>query len=458
MRAVLPSLRPVLLLAALAAASLELSAMPPRSFAEALGSAQQALAAGNQVEVRSALGQALAFAPDHPLALLHLARAEALLGDDAAALATLQRLARQGGVRDLAGDEAFAALRELSAFRAAAETLAGNAEPRVASTVTRQFDDIDFIPEGIAHDPHAGRFFIGSLNRRGILQWRDGEPASAFHRFDAASDTRVLGLRVSADGGTLWAATLEVGETAPRHARGKGGRAALLAFDLLGDGPPTRYPAPDDGLPHLLNDIALGVDGTLFVSDSERAAVYRLRPDASALELLHADDPAFSYPNGLALLPDGLLYVAHVEGISRFDPAAAVPRRERLAMPDGVPGGGIDGLYACGSDLLAVQGRFGFQQITRFVLDPATAAVREAEALERRHPAHDAATTGVIVGDAFHYIANAQLRRLDDDWNVAADPEAVGPTILRLPLERRREQSPHTRTPACALIEATTPI
>ena len=60
--------------------------------------------------------------------------------------------------------------------------------------------------------------------------------------------------------------------------------------------------------------------------------------------------------------------------------------------------------------------------------------VTAAEAVERRHPAHEIATTGVVAGGAFNYIANAQLGRLRPDGGVTAAATPVPSLVLRLPL------------------------
>jgi streptogramin lyase len=194
--------------------------------------------------------------------------------------------------------------------------------------------------------------------------------------------------------------------------------------------------APDDGRPHMFNDLAVTADGGVHVTDSEEGALYRLRSGGSAVERVYGDDVNFTYPNGIALSPDGgRLFVAHIEGISRFELDAPRPAMVRMPAPAGVPTTGIDGLYACGQGVLGVQNRMGFQQVTYFTLDASGRRITGARALERRHPAHDSATTGAVVGDEFHYIANAQLRRLGPDWRVAPDDRAALPLILRLPLD-----------------------
>ena len=234
----------------------------------------------------------------------------------------------------------------------------------------------------------------------------------------------------------LWVATLVIDSAAPRFAGGTGGWAALHVYDLGTGRLVRRYAAPDSSRPHLLNDIALAPGGDVYVTDSEGNALLRLRAGAAGLERVHGGARDFTYPNGVAVAADGTrLYVAHWEGMSTVALAGAEAGRvRRVAAPAGVPTGNVDGLYACPGGLIAVQGLLDFQQVTWFDLAPDGRAFTGARALERRHPAHDAATTGAVARDALYYIANAQLARLRGDGQLTPAREPRGTVVLRLPL------------------------
>jgi hypothetical protein len=406
----------------------------PRNLGEVFAAAGRARAAGDWAAVRATFRAARAFAPEEPSVLFNLARAEARSGDPAAAIRTLERLQLQGAALDVTTDSAFATLRTSPRFRAVARRIAAGAAPLVRSDTAFGLPGPDFIPEGIAYDPNEDAFYVGSLNQRGIVRVpRAGVPA-AWAVSDAEDLGQVLGLRVDPARRTLWAATLAIDSAAPRFLRGTGGWAALRAYELPSGRLIGRW-APDSSGPHLLNDIAVAANGDAYVTDSEGSSTYRLRSGAGALERVYDGRAgAFTYPNGIALSPDGRhLFVAHLEGISVFDVTnPATFRPTRLAAPPGVPTGGIDGLYACGAGLIAVQYLLGFQQITRFVLSADGTRITRTRALERNHPAHEAATTGAPARGAFYYIANAQLDRLQDDGSVRAAERPHPSVVLRL--------------------------
>jgi sugar lactone lactonase YvrE len=415
----------------------------PTNLGHAYQLATTALRAGDQAGVRRILRAARSFAPDDPIVLYYLARAEALTGEADSALATLERLAHQGAARDLAADSAFAALRTGAAtaprFQAALVNMSASSRPIVRSDTTFVLPNPDFIPEGIAWDAARRRFFVGSLRKGGVVAIGKDGRATPFIGADGGLD-EVLGMTVDARRGRLWLAMLTEDSTAPRFMQGSGGWAALHAYDLRTGARLARHVVPDSAGPHLLNDIAIAPNGDLYVTDSEARALWRLRNGANRLERVVGDDVQhFTYPNGVAVSADGRrLYVAHAEGLSTMSLAGdGAGRLVRVTTPAGTSAGGIDGLYACGDGLLGVQRLLDFQQVTRFRLSPDGLHVTSTEALERRHPAHDAATTGVIANGAFTYLANAQLGRLRSGGATAPRPPGaaeVRSVALRLPV------------------------
>jgi sugar lactone lactonase YvrE/xanthosine utilization system XapX-like protein len=425
----------------------ERSASPPSaaptSLIHAFELAQQAQAAGDHAALRSSLTAGLAFAPDHGLLLYHLARAEALAGDAERALSTLERLAVQGAARDVAADTAFSVLRGMPRFQVLVRQLAESAAPLVRSDTAFAIPDPDFIPEGIAYDPTDDAFYVGSLHQGGVIRVARNGATTPFARAGQDGIGQVIGLRVDVQRRRLWLATLIVDSAAPRFFRGVGGWAALHAYDLETGRLVMRYPAPDSTSPHLLNDIALTPGGDVYVTDSEGNALYRLRSGASRLERVHGGAADFTYPNGITLAPDGTrLFVAHMEGMSALDIAGSgAGRMVRMTAPPGVALSGIDGLYTCGNDLLAVQRLLDFQQITRFTPAPGEPRITGAVALERRHPSHDAATTGAIAGDSLFYISNGLC--CTDRMELAA---SLGEAVCR-----RRAAEPKEKSDAPAL-------
>jgi sugar lactone lactonase YvrE len=154
----------------------------------------------------------------------------------------------------------------------------------------------------------------------------------------------------------------------------------------------------------LLNDVAIGPDGTAYVTESESGAVFRARGAGPALEPFVAPDQ-MSYPNGIAFAR-GALYVAHFSGIVRVDEKGTL---HRLAAPDGVKTGGIDGMYECGGGLIGVQNGLTLTRIARFAIDADADRITSARALFVDDGTLPLPTTGALDGSALFLVANSDI-------------------------------------------------
>ncbi len=196
----------------------------------------------------------------------------------------------------------------------------------------------DAFPEGIALAPD-GTAYVGSL-RQGAV-WRASAGAKAAEPFIPAGSNGLVsavGLLADAARGLLWVCSSDPG-VSPRTGSAP---PAVLAFDLAGGMPKARYELPGGGF---CNDMALGPDGSLYVTDSLNPRILRLPPGGQQLEdwLVHEAfrGEGFSL-NGLDFGADSQLYAVRYNSgqMFRIDPARrtvaeiALPRP--LAQADGL--------------------------------------------------------------------------------------------------------------------------
>jgi hypothetical protein len=188
-----------------------------------------------------------------------------------------------------------------------------------------------FIAEGLARDPASGRVFVAGVAARRIVEIRNGRVRDFVRLPDGYSP---FGIAVAAQ--RLWVAAAVVAQGA-----GHDGPSALIAFDLGGKVTGT-YPVPDEGR-HVLGDLTIAPDGTVYVSDGLDGSLYMLPPGAQALTRLGARK-LFRSPQGMAVGADGksLLVVDYALGLTRLDLGTAT--FTPLKIPDGVNIKGIDGL------------------------------------------------------------------------------------------------------------------
>ncbi len=361
--------------------------------------------------------------PGDGLLAFYQAIAHAALGEREAALAELRTLlGRRLGIVPSKG-MGFDALWADAEFQGL-RTQLGAEEVRTApAPVAFRLTDARLIPEGIAFDPDGRRFFVGSIAQRKIVASdRVGRVRDFSHPGDKLD--AVLGLAVDPRRRVLYAVSTNGFEDSARAER----RNAVLRYDLARNRLAARYDVP---AALQLNDIAVAPDGTLYATDSGAGSIYRMRPGESALAPF---GPAQAAPgaNGIAVGADGAVYVAVSTGIVRLD-ADGTP--QRLAQPDSVVTGGIDGLYWHEGDLVGVQNVPNPGRVVRLRLGDGGRRIDGLRVLQsHHHGAFDEPTTGAIAEGALHVLANSYVRRFQPDGTLKESDSLSPPIVIAVPL------------------------
>lgn len=241
----------------------------------------------------------------------------------------------------------------------------------------------------------------------------------------------VLGMKVDASRGLLWAASW-ASEGMEGFTKADRGRAELIAF-ALADGSVRRRIAVAAGAgDHLLNDIAIAPDGTVYVTDSVAGAVWRVPVDRDVFETVLPPE-SFAYPNGIVLASTGALLVAHGTGIAVVEPESGLV--ERMESAPNIPLGGIDGLLLDGRTLYAVQNGLGAPRLVAIELDESASRATKLSVLENDPSVLEIPTTSALYGGALYTIANAQLDALGPS-GLRKDKPLRDPRIVRTPVHR----------------------
>lgn len=361
-----------------------------------------------------------------------LAVAEARLGNGERALEWLETFADMGIWEDVARDADLASVRSLGGYPRVVQLLAANLAPVTRGASAFTLADADLIAEDIAYDSVRQRFLVSSVHRRKIVAVDSAGHATDFTRPGADSTWGMFALHVDAARQILWATTAAV-NAAQGYNAADSGRSALLAYDLATGALRTRLEPPDARRAHVLGDMTIGADGTVYVSDAVSGAVYTAAPGARVLAVLVAAG-TFTSPQTPALSADEKrLFVAdYARGIAVVDLSTRAVRW--LGHPGNVALVGTDGLYRVGNTLLAVQNGTTPNRVLRILLDTAMTRVLDAEVLERAKPAVNDPTHGVMLGDTFYFIAQSGWDRVHDDGTLAPAGATDAPVVRRLTL------------------------
>lgn len=371
----------------------------------------------------------LALRPGSPQGIYLLAIARANRGDREGTFAALGQLADMGLHYDIRKQADFTSLRDAPAFASLEKRFAANLAPMGRVQPAFQLEEKAFLPEGIAHDPASGDFFVSSVHLRKIVRVHDGRISTFADRDDGLWG--VFGMQVDAERGVLWATSAALPQ-AQGFAAGDKNRTALFRFDLQDGRLAEKYSAPDDGATHQFNDLAVASDGSVYVADSN-GGVYVLKPGAKALELLTPAGGLHS-AQGMALSQDGhLLYVAdYGGGLYAYDLQAR--RLLRVHAPADVCVYGIDGMVRYGRDLVVTQNGVQPQRILRYRLDAAGRAIESAEVLDANDEMVPEPTLTTVAGDTLYVVANSQWSRFDVQGRPKAGASLAAPLIVELPL------------------------
>jgi len=176
-----------------------------------------------------------------------------------------------------------------------------------------------------------GTLYVGSLASGGVSRVPPGSTEAQAWIAPGAFGTRsTFGLLADEKTGTLWVCSNDasaLGVPGPGDVKG----SFLKGFDLKTGEGRISVAFPDG--PSLCNDIAIGPDGSAYVTNSFAPEILRLRPAAETFEVW-LTNPLFTPPakgaglDGIAFGRDGTLYVDTYNKAQFF----------RVAVRDGKPG------------------------------------------------------------------------------------------------------------------------
>ncbi|MBX3726708.1 MAG: hypothetical protein KF823_12420 [Xanthomonadales bacterium] len=369
--------------------------------------------------------------PHNPHYVFELVAAYAGKGDLPQAYNALLIMQRAGAAYDLAGDARMAPLRGtevwdylVALFDDAREKAFGDGE------LAFELAPRDLLLESIARHPGNGDFLFGSA-RDGVIyrRGRDGQ-VQPWARPQGESWWGLFDLRVDAGRGVLWATTAAVPHFQGFKAE-QGGRSALLKLSLEDGSLIAAYPAPEDGLPHVLNTIAVSPRGQVIVAEGLRGQLFRL--GESALEPLMAE-PRLNRLRGLAFSGDGnTLYFSDYDmGLFGLDLTRGMAFDVR--HPGAVILHGIEDIFVYEGQIVAIQSGTSPQRVLRIKLDDAGRAIAQAVPIEANQPGFDSPTRGVLVDDQLYYIANTQRGYYDSYGLLRSGRELPPVRVFRTPV------------------------
>jgi hypothetical protein len=384
------------------------------------------------------LEAAIGLRPDFPQLYLDLASAQAGARQDVKALATLNRWAAFGLHAAIERAPEFSGLKASKDFQEVVKRVAANGHPKGTGEIVFSLREITGLIEGIAWREKTGEFLLGDVNARAV--WVRGKEG-ALRRLTPDDDALlgVFGLAIDEAAGVVWAATSAVPAMRGFSAE-QTGQAALAEIELETGGvrrvlPVPRSPGAEGS--HLLSDVALGPDGSVWLVDGGQPFLWRLAAGGTAIER-GVESPEFFALQGLVVLPTGGIVVAdQVNGLVWVDPAQRQARS--LTPPANITLGDINSLtLAPDGSVLALQTGLRPNRALRVELDAESGEISRVSVLESGHVAMGAPSLGCMgpAGD-FYFVGHAGWSRFSAGDGAPTAPRQV--PIFRTKLAKPRK-------------------
>jgi DNA-binding beta-propeller fold protein YncE len=294
-------------------------------------------------------------------------------------------------------------------------------EPKIRDHVLHEKD---LVPEGVAFDRATETIYVSSTHKRKIVAIDKNGNIKDFIS-EAQDDIKsVIGMEVDEKTNSLWAVSCEAADVLPLKDPAKEQwRSSVYHFNLSDGKLLGKYPLNKDTV--FLNDLTVGDDGTVYITESIRNGLYIIRPGSDSIELFLELKP-YHFINGISFTDKpGYLFVASTEGIIKINLASK--NYSLLPESGSLKALGIDGLSFQGDYFIAHQST----AVTRFHLSPARDSIVKADTLNTGQE-FDGSTTGEVANDNYYFIVNSQVRSAVDFKNKRLKPpDSLSPVIIR---------------------------
>lgn len=322
------------------------------------------------------------------------------VGDAAGVEAAAADLAAMGGGLSRTSQQRIAPLIKADRRAALMAMLDRNGAALDTSRAYAEIPGDQHLVEGIAYDPTLKRFFVGTVVD-GHLLVQEGATWRQVGLSEGIGG--LFGMAVDARRRRLWIAVGVAEPVADKSAITPG--LLEVDADTLAPVDLKTMPAGAEGSP---GDVAVGTDGTIYVSDGLKGGVYRCAPGCTILTALVTPGGPIKSPQGMVPTRDGqaLLVAGYGQGLARVELASGTITW--LAGREPVMLDGIDGLVRSETGLIAIQNGTSPRRIVRIRLNSAETAVDHVDLLERANPAWGEPTLGTLAGSDFVYVADGQ--------------------------------------------------
>ncbi|WP_136467841.1 SMP-30/gluconolactonase/LRE family protein [Flagellimonas onchidii] len=271
----------------------------------------------------------------------------------------------------------------------------------------------DLIPEGIAIHPQSKKVYINSLAKNKIVRCNlDGSSPENFIKSNEFGYLSGFGMTIKGD--TLFA----LGNTLPKI----NNKSILLLLDVSSGKLIKSYPLNISDFIYL-NDIAIGSDGKIYITDSESNNIYTVNTSTDKLEIFYSNDEV-KHSNGITISEDDqLLYLAsYTSGIRILD----LDTKTLINQPNDIKG--IDGMKFYNNSLIAIVNSrrdAKLNGVYRYFLNEDGSKIMSTEKLCSFSRISDIPTTFDLHDNTMYFVEDSQLDNLDQENTAILNPSQL---------------------------------
>ena len=368
--------------------------------------ANSAYVAKDYMTYRKVLQRLRSMRPNNSEYMYQLVIAHALLNDKPAAYALMLEMQQSGLAYDFSLRDDVDNIRGTEAFDYINDLMKMASEPLGESESVFTLPESVVIPQAIAWDESRQSFLVATVADGSIYAVSESGELNQLLKADNENGMwAIFGLLVDQQRNRLWVTSAATGAFSGFEPTDRG-RSALFEFNLETLELIRRYPVPVDGRSHVLGSMALGPEGDIYIVDRALPMIYGKAAGEEKLKAEVAFRDMISM-RGIAIKADGsLLYVADREmGIAVVDVKGK--RAGKVAIPDTLNIGGIDGLYFWNNHLIVIQNGIKPQRVMRLELDQSGTKVSSVRPLAVAQPEFDFPSFGTLKGKNLYYFANS---------------------------------------------------
>lgn len=368
--------------------------------------------------------------PYHQGVQYQLGLAAALNGNTAEAIAFLKKAILTNTDFVLEGNQDLQSLFNLEEFKWLLLLQKKWKETVIKSDTAFLITDRQLHVEGIDFDKKTNSFFLGSIHKRKVIKVDDKGVATDFCSSEFKGMASVFGLKVDPNKKILWVCSSPMPEMQNFDSTA---RSAVFKFDLNKGKLIQKYSLPATEPDGIFGDLILNSKGEPIISDSKNNNILKVNETSGKLEVMFSSMDFWNV-QGMALSADEkFLFISdYIKGIFKLNLASktmdALPCNLDVSLK------GIDGLYRHGNSLIAIQNGVSPFRVTRYFLNQAGTSITKFEVLEKKHPAFNEPTLGVINGNNFFYIANSEWGGYDNAHKPKSSENLQDIVVLKLDL------------------------